>query len=111
MDKPIFIKAGKSEKEIKASKRKFQLRIKTDHMEVVVTEIEPVKGFGKTYSHPGEEIHMIIKGKVEFVVDDMSYIMEQGDWLWHPSRLPHHARNLGKSTAKYITIGVPPTFM
>ena len=48
---------------------------------------------------------------IEYEVSGKSYILEEGDWLWHRSDLPHHSRNLSDKKAKYITIGVPPTFM
>ena len=65
----------------------------------------------RLYKHEGEEIHIILKGKVEYMVGETSYILKKGDVLWHPSDLPHKAKNLEKDKSSYLTIGSPPTFM
>jgi quercetin dioxygenase-like cupin family protein len=111
MEEPILIKKGTILKELKSENKSFQLRLKNDTMEVVVTEMEPGAEFGETYSHEGQEIHMVVSGVIEFEVAGGKYILEEGDWLWHRSDVPHHSRNLSDKKAKYITIGVPPTFM
>ena len=110
MEQPKLIKKGTILQQMTKEGKSFQLRLKTDNMHVTVTELEPEAPLGNQIKHKGEEIHMVVHGKLEFVVGEHSYILEEGDWLWHPSNLPHHTRNLGKEKAKFITIGHPPTF-
>jgi mannose-6-phosphate isomerase-like protein (cupin superfamily) len=111
MENPILIKKGTWKDELKMDDKTFYLKIKTERMESVVTVMEPRAEMGETFTHEGEEVHMVIDGVVEFEVDGKSYILEKGDWLWHESTLPHHSRNLTDEKARYITIGSPPTFM
>jgi len=109
--RPLFIKKGSSEKEIKGPGHTFDLRVITAGMEAVVTTLDVGKEFDKEIKHHGEELHIMQEGKVEFIVDGESFFLTEGDWLWHPSWLGHSARNIGKVRAKYLTIGTPPTFI
>ena len=111
LDEPKLIKKGTWSDELKFEGKRFYLKVKTGKIEAVVTVMESGAEFGKTYFHEGEEVHMVVEGVIEYEVDGKSYVLEEGDWLWHDSNLPHHARNLGEGEAKYITIGSPPTFM
>ena len=111
MEEPRLIKKGETLSGLRLDRKLFRLKQKSGRIEAVTVEMEPGAELGDTYSHEGEEIHMVIEGVIEYVVDEKRYILEQGDWLWHDSTLPHHARNLGDGAARYITIGTPPTFM
>jgi uncharacterized cupin superfamily protein len=80
-------------------------------MEGILIEVEAGEDFGKQFSHDGEELHYIIEGELEYMVGNERYRLGPGDCLWHKSSIPHGARNCGTKKARYITIGVPPTFM
>ena len=111
MEAPILVKKESTIKETGFENKLFRLKVKSEALEAIVTEMKPRAELGKTYSHKGEEIHVVVTGLVEYVINGKSYILEEGDMLWHQSDVPHHARNLSGKTAKVITIGVPPTFM
>ena len=111
MEEPKLIKRGDTLGELRLDRKLFRLKQKSGKIEAVTVEMEPGAALGDTYTHEGEEIHMVIEGVIEYIIDAKSYILEEGDWLWHDSSLPHHARNLGEGPARYITIGTPPTFM
>jgi len=66
-----------------------------------------VGALSESYRHEGEEIHIMLKGKVEYQVGDRSYVMEEGDVLWHSSDVPHRAKNVGREKAVYLTVGMP----
>lgn len=110
MDKPIFKRVGQYQAAKKKAKKLFRLKFKSEHMEGVVATIEPGNTL-ETYIHEGEEVHIVLEGRMEYVVGDETFVVEPGDVLWHRSDVPHGARNIGDVTAKYFTVGAPPTFM
>jgi len=63
------------------------------------------------YLHEGEEIHLVLSGKIDYHVGDEVYRLNEGDTLWHPSDVTHYAENVGDEKASYVTVSSPPTFM
>ncbi len=106
----VFIKKGDEDKKIQRTGKLYRMMVKSDTMEAIIAELEPHVE-SRWYKHGGEEIHLMLSGKMEYTVDDHSYIMTEGDTLWHPSTLKHRAKNLGDEKAVYLTVGTPPTFM
>ncbi len=84
------------------------LLFKSEVMEGILVELEPMTGFGGTYRHNGEEMHIVLKGEVEFTVLDETFLCQEGDILWHRSDLAHGIRNPGVERASYLTILAPP---
>ena len=107
-DESIFIKSGDQKKEITRLGRVYRLKIKSEKIETIVAELEP-KIESRWYQHAGEEIHLVLEGKMEYTVDEKTFKLKKGDILWHKSNLKHRARNIGDKKVKYITIGTPPT--
>ena len=89
----------------------LELLFKSGKMEGILIEVEAGEKFGKQYTHDGEELHIVIEGEIEYMIGDKTYKLKEGDSLWHKSTIPHSAGNTSSKKAKYITIGVPPTFM
>ena len=104
--KEVFIKKGEAKFLKKVDGKIFKMLVKSKNMRAVISEME-VGALSESYHHEGEEIHIMLKGKVEYRVGDHSYIMEEGDVLWHSSNAPHRARNIGNEKAIYLTVGVP----
>jgi len=77
-------------------------------METIIAELDP-NVESKWFQHNGEELHLIIQGKLEYTVGERSYKLSEGDILWHRSNVRHRAKNIGSEKVKYITIGTPPT--
>lgn len=66
---------------------------------------EPGGASGKTLnSHPGEEIIMCLKGKIEIQVSEESYHLYSGDTLHFKSDIPHRWWNAGKSESQILWI-------
>jgi quercetin dioxygenase-like cupin family protein len=107
---PQYTKQGEAIKTMEEPGKLFCLLLKSTTMEAVVAEMEAGTS-SKLYQHEGEEIHLMLEGKMEYVVGDKTYKMEKGDTLWHRSDVPHGARNVGSDKAKYLTVGSPPTFI
>jgi mannose-6-phosphate isomerase-like protein (cupin superfamily) len=89
----------------------LELLFKSGKMEGIIITVEPGEDFGKQYRHDGEELHFVLEGEIEYMVGENTYELKEGDSLWHKSTLPHGVRNPGAVKAKFLTIGVPPTFM
>ncbi|MEA2054936.1 MAG: cupin domain-containing protein [Candidatus Thermoplasmatota archaeon] len=108
--KEIFIKKGEAKFIKSVDEKTFKMLVKSSQMQAITAEMEG-GAISEFYRHDGEELHIVLKGKIEYQVGENSYEMEEGDVLWHSSNLPHRAKNIGKEKAIYLTVGVPPTFM
>jgi mannose-6-phosphate isomerase-like protein (cupin superfamily) len=111
LEDAIRIPKGTSKKKLDLNGKQLELMFKSGKMEGILIEVEPGEDFGKKYTHDGEELHYVLEGEIEYMVGTKVYKLGPGDSLWHKSNIPHGARNPGAVSAKFITIGVPPTFM
>ena len=109
-DQVIFIKNGDDIKKTKRPGKLYRMMVKSNKMEAIISELEP-HAESKWYKHDGEELHLVLEGKMEYSVEDKVYILNKGDILWHPSTLKHRAKSISDKITIYITIGTPPTFM
>ena len=109
-DKTIFIKKGDEKTKMERPGKLYRLMVKSDKMETIIAELDP-NAESKWFQHNGEELHLILQGKLEYTVGEKSYRLSEGDILWHRSNLRHRAKNIGSEKTKYITMGTPPTFM
>ncbi len=108
--KCIYTKKGNERSRNKVDGKVFRLLQKSHEMEAIIAELD-VGTSSSRYLHEGEEFHLMLKGVMEYTVGDEAYKMEAGDSLWHPSDIPHSARNIGDEKAVYLTVSTPPTFM
>ena len=106
----VFISKGSETCKSEESGKLFRMLMKSKKMEAVISEMD-AGAESKWYEHDGEEIHILLKGKVEYTIGKNTYKLEDGDALWHRSDLPHRAKNIGQEKAVYLTVGSPPTFM
>lgn len=106
----IFMKKGEEKYRVKEHGKLFRMLMKSERMEAVISEMN-LDVESKLYKHEGEEIHILLKGKIEYRVGEKTYAMEEGDALWHKSDILHGAKNTGNKKAVYLTVGSPPTFM
>jgi mannose-6-phosphate isomerase-like protein (cupin superfamily) len=104
-----FIKKGAIIPTRELGGKAIQLLFKSGLMEGILVELEPMTGFEGSYSHQGEEMHLVLEGEVEFVVDGENFLCQEGDVLWHHSDLEHTIRNPGMAHATYVTILSPPS--
>ena len=58
----------------------------------------------KPYSHDGEEFNYILKGKVEFIVDNDIFILNEGDSIYFESKMSHSVRNLNSEKSILISV-------
>ncbi len=50
------------------------------------------------------EYKYIIKGKIEYIIEDQTYILEEGDSIFFDGRLGHNLSNIGPDTAVLLVI-------
>jgi transcriptional regulator with XRE-family HTH domain len=98
---PFLVKSGKSEKVIKfsgkISNNESALEFyslaygKEDrHMEPFLIDLHPLDSDEyELSSHEGEEFIYVLKGKVEILYGQDSYIIEEGDSIYYDSIIPH----------------------
>ena len=80
-------------------------------LEVLLTYEDPQQqGEEDWYQHEGEEFGFILEGKYEVTIEGHSYLLEEGDSICFPSRLPHKMRCIGEKTAKTLWVITPPSF-
>lgn len=96
-------------REEKVGGKLFRFKVKSGNMQCIVSELDE-GATSDSYSHKGEEVHIVLQGKIEYTVGKGKHILEEGDILWHKSELHHKATNIGKGKARYATVGTPSTF-
>ncbi|MFO8110792.1 MAG: cupin domain-containing protein [Thermoplasmata archaeon] len=106
----VFIKKVEEKERRVVDGKLFRLLHKSERLESIIAELD-IGVESDRYRHKGEEVHMVLKGEIEYEVGDNVYHMEEGDTLWHPSNIPHRARNVGQDKAIYLTVSTPPTFI
>ena len=61
-------------------------------------------------SHIGEEIGYILTGKLDLMVEGVTYRLSEGDCFFFKSELRHGYRNPGKVETRVLWVCTPPTF-
>jgi transcriptional regulator with XRE-family HTH domain len=61
-------------------------------------------------THEGEEFGLILEGRYEITVGGRVLVLEEGDTITFPSRLPHQGRPLGDRTVRTLWVITPPSF-
>lgn len=81
------------------------------NLEFMYDEFEPGSSTGdKPYRHEGEECVFVLKGKLEITVSDKKFILEEDDFMWFHSTIPHRIRNLADEKSTAIWVDTPPRF-
>lgn len=61
-------------------------------------------------SHEGEEVGLVISGKLEVTVAGEKQVLEAGDGYLFASTKPHRFRNVGKEKCIVVSACTPPSF-
>ena len=79
--------------------------------QLLLTRIEVGGSMGDSaIGHAGDECCLITKGEVEFIVDDVTHHLEEGDSIYYPGGTPHNAVNIGNVEAIIISVISPADF-
>ncbi|MDF2938074.1 MAG: DNA-binding protein [Paenibacillaceae bacterium] len=93
----------KSERKITASGSE-NLRVEhlalTRHMRMMMVEVPAGGSTGsEIHAHPGEEIHLVVKGKIWARQGEDEGVFEEGDSFSWNACVPHIVKNVGEETA------------
>jgi transcriptional regulator with XRE-family HTH domain len=81
-------------------------------MEAVLLKIKKGKSSGEEkLSHGGEEIHFILKGNVEYTMEDEKINLSEGDCIHFKATVPHSWKNVGNEEAEVLVVISPPPFV
>jgi transcriptional regulator with XRE-family HTH domain len=58
----------------------------------------------QVFSHEGEEFLYVLEGEMEFVYDDQTFLMKQGDSVYFESAVPHSGRSIGKGKTRLLAV-------
>lgn len=61
-------------------------------------------------THPGEEVGIVLQGRLEVFVDDQRRILGPGDAYAFESHRPHRFRTVGAERCHVVSACTPPTF-
>jgi len=65
---------------------------------------------GVPMTHEGEDVVVVLKGRLDVEVGGTWYELAAGDSIYFNSELPHRWCNRGKGTAEAIWVSAPPSF-
>ena len=72
--------------------------------------MEPGGASDGQITHEGEEVGLVIEGRVELQLDDEVHLLGPGDAFHFRSHRRHGYRNVGDGRARIFWVNTPPTF-
>lgn len=61
-------------------------------------------------THPCEECTLVLRGRLEVVLGERRYVLEEGDCIHFDSTIPHVLRNAGEEEVVFVSGSTPPVF-
>lgn len=58
----------------------------------------------------GEEFLLVISGKLEFILGNDRYVLDEGDSIYYDAKIPHGYKNIWKGDTLLLAVSTPPTF-
>jgi transcriptional regulator with XRE-family HTH domain len=81
------------------------------NLEFIYDEYEVNSSTGdKLYRHEGEECAFVLEGKLEINLNGKKFILNEGDFIWFLSTIPHQVINLSDKKSLAIWVDSPPRF-
>ncbi len=103
-----MVRRGECEAEINPGSGAIRLLLRSGLMECMLVEVEAGKEIPMEYSHPGEELRLVLEGEIEVEVEGERHLLRRGDFMWFDSSQKHRIRNPGKVRAVYFSANTPP---
>lgn len=83
----------------------------TDHM--LQANIHIISPRGRTegfIQHVGEEVGLVLEGKLELTIGEEKHMLSAGDSFHFRSEVPHGYRNPGRTVTKIVWVNTPPSY-
>ncbi|MDZ7673198.1 MAG: helix-turn-helix domain-containing protein [Halanaerobiales bacterium] len=83
-----------------------------DHdIEMIEARLKPgASTLDKPLSHNGEEVSIVIEGKMEIAIGSEIYKLKKGDSIYYNANLPHKITSIGEDDLVFISAITPPNF-
>ena len=83
-----------------------------DHdIEMIEARLKPgASTLDKPLSHNGEEVSIVIQGKMEITIGSEVYKLDKGDSIYYNANLPHKITSIGENDLVFISAITPPNF-
>lgn len=85
-------------------KRVLTRNVKNLPVDIVLLELKKGASRGQLVKTDAYEYKYIIKGTVEYLIDNEKYILEEGDSLFFDGRLGHKPSNIGEENAQILVV-------
>lgn len=72
--------------------------------EPMIVEAEPSNKIPVLHNHDGQEFEYILSGKLEFYIDDITYVLQKGDSVYFDATKPHYFKALGDKPVKFLAV-------
>ncbi len=80
---------------------------KCKELKAAVVTVEPGAASEVTEIYVGEKWYYVLEGKLEFFVNDVSYILDKGDSIYLESTAPHTWRNIHDGKTRALVFSSP----
>lgn len=84
--------------------------VRRKRMQPFYTIMKPGGGSHGPYAHDGEECGLILKGEMELLLGNETYVLKKDDSFYFSSAVPHDWNNKGKEDCIVVWVISPPTF-
>ncbi|MDK2986561.1 MAG: hypothetical protein PWQ96_2205 [Clostridia bacterium] len=99
-DKKIVVRKHQRRELYKSSESKVKYELVTEgnrKIQGVCITMEPGANYGdESRGHSKDELGIVLQGTLEIVLDDKTYILNEGDSIYIEANHPHRYRNIGK---------------
>jgi transcriptional regulator with XRE-family HTH domain len=84
---------------------------KKANVEFLFLQYEEFASTGNDFvQHEGEEYIYVLKGRIEVNLNEKKFILDEGEFMWFMSDIPHKIRNVAEGISKAIWVDYPPKF-
>lgn len=92
------------------SYRRLSGKFEGRKLESVLLTMEPNYYEQEVAVHEGEEFYYIMSGVATFIIDDVEYVVGEGEVIHFPSTIPHKTINKENSELVMLSVATPTIF-
>ena len=73
-------------------------------MDPYVIAIPPERTKKQVFQHRGQEIILILKGRLKMFYGEQEYVLGEGDCLYFDASIPHHGHSLDNQEVEFLVV-------